>query len=83
MSGSVKKGLSRLVPSRASKVGVVLSAVIVGATSAMAGDATTLKDAAGGFTVDVSPLYVMMATILTAIGAIWAIKKMVALGNKS
>ncbi len=48
-------------------------------------DASTLDEAVIDFdlALDVGPIFGMMAVILTAIGAIWAIKKMISLGNKS
>jgi len=58
--------------------GLVLAGVLT-----LGASATTLEEAAGGFTVDISPIFVMMAVILTAIGGIWAVKKMISLGNKS
>ena len=36
-----------------------------------------------GFTVDTAPVITVAGVILTAIGAIWAVKKVIALGNKS
>lgn len=37
----------------------------------------------GGFATDVEPVFITAGIIMVGIGAIWAIKKVIALGNKS
>ena len=59
--------------------GLVLAGVI-GTSLAFGG---TLAEEASKFVVDLNGLWIMMGVILGAIGAIWAIKKMISLGNKS
>jgi len=45
--------------------------------------AMTAEQAAGSLLISTDAIFVMLGIILTAIGAIWAVKKMIALGNKS
>lgn len=51
----------------------------VASVSAFAG-AETITD---GFATDVEPVFITAGIIMVGIGAIWAIKKVIALGNKS
>jgi hypothetical protein len=37
----------------------------------------------GGFATDVEPVFITAGIIMVGIGAIWSIKKVIALGNKS
>jgi len=58
------------------KVSAVLALASV---SAFAGPETIT----GGFATDVEPVFITAGIIMVGIGAIWAIKKVIALGNKS
>ena len=58
----------------------LLGVVALGALAATGAANAALGD---GFTVDTAPVITVAGVILTAIGAIWAVKKVIALGNKS
>jgi len=62
------------------KKGLLAVGVLVVTSSVASADAV---DFASGFTIDTSPIFVVAAVIMVAIGSIWAIKKVIALGNKS
>jgi len=66
----------RFLQSAKARLGAVVAGATVIATSANA----ALGD---DFTVDNSPVLTVAGVILTAIGGIWAVKKVIALGNKS
>lgn len=68
MSSSVRKGLVA--------VGVLV------ATSGLA-FAEGAADITTNFKTDVQPVFTVAGIIMVGIGAIWAIKKVIALGNKS
>ena len=65
----MKKFLSRF-----SLVALGASALLVTNANAALGD---------GFAVDTAPVITVAGVILTAIGGIWTVKKVIALGNKS
>jgi hypothetical protein len=67
MSKSVQKGLLAV-------------GVLVASTNVAFADATTIT---AGFATDVEPVFITAGIIMIGIGAIWAIKKVIALGNKS
>jgi len=70
---SVKKISSRAK----AKFGLVAGAVVAGSTSAMADTTIALPS------VSVDDILAWAAIILIGIAAIWPIKKLIALGNKS
>ena len=57
----------------------VVGLLAVASLSAFA-DATTIT---AGFVTDVEPVFITAGIIMIGIGAIWSIKKVIALGNKS
>ena len=57
-----------------------LGAVALGAVAVATNANAALGD---DFTVDNGPVLTVAGVILTAIGGIWAVKKVIALGNKS
>ena len=58
----------------------VLGLVALGAFMASGTANAALGD---GFTVDTAPVLAVANIIILAIGGIWAVKKVIALGNKS
>jgi len=56
------------------------SAALVGASTFANAGAEVIT---GGFATDVEPVFITAGIIMVGIGAIWAIKKVIALGNKS
>ena len=70
-------------------LGLFLVAVIAAgvlATSDNGGESIAYANATlfgASVDVDVAPVFVLAGIIITAIAAIWAIKKVIALGNKS
>ena len=70
------KRVKKFFRSAKGKVVTAAGAAALGATQAHA----ALGD---GFTVDTAPVLAVANIILVAIGTIWAVKKVIALGNKS
>ena len=58
----------------------LLGVIALGAVAATGTANAALGD---GFAVDTDPVITVAGVILTAIGAIWAVKKVIALSNKS
>jgi len=81
MSVSVKNGLvkAKVLKERFNKFGSVALALGLSGV-AYAADA---EGASNSFAVDLGPYWNIVAIVLTSIGAIWIVKKMISLGNKS
>jgi hypothetical protein len=72
------KKMRQFLKGAKAKVGAIATGVVVTTGTALADGA--LGD---DFAVDTAPVLTVAGVILTAIGGIWAVKKVIALGNKS
>ena len=68
---------------RFSKLNLGAIALAGSAVSAMADDAANAAALTAGFSVDTSPIFIVAGVVIAAIGSIWAIKKLISIGNKS